>query len=384
MKFNIFLFVLFFSFPGWSLSFDWSGFTRMEGYYQNSSSHNYYGNYHFVLQPKIHIIDGLSVNSRLDLKPYGESPFAPSKDHRQTGFVFIYGEKSKQKKIEFPPELLLNVSQIYLDYETEFLKLRLGRAPYHFGMGTSYSATQDPFQHWISIYNQASLYFEYSSFYVQPSVLHQDEGSILGVAQAGLLKEKWKVEALYQHDLKNNSLVELFGEYKQTNWGAKSSLAYAFAENTNMTMALEAFMQIPANIPIQFEVKTGGAFGASSFHPNYNVALLLWNRFITAQNPSSQTTEEASSPSFFQIAQGQIQSGLYFSPRLLFSFLNDNLRIRPIALLARDSKEKIFNYEFDLEGSYKLDDSLFFSLKGGALYTKSFHFALLAQAAVSF
>ena len=289
-----------------------------------------------------------------------------------------------REKLNFLLNYFLNVPQIYLDYETEFLKFRLGRAPYHFGMGTSYSATQDPFQHWLSTYNQATLYFEYSPFYIQPSVLHQDKGSILGMAQAGLLKENWKVKALYQHNFKSNSIIELFGEYEQTSWGVKSSVAYAFTENTNMTAALEAFVQIPANIPIQFEVKAGGASGTSSFHPNYNVALLFWNRLIIPQDSSSQTTEELSSPSFFQIAQGQIQNGLYFSPRFLFSLLNDDLRIRPIGLLVRDLKEKDFKYEFDLEGSYKLDDSFFLSLKGGALYTKSFHLALLAQAAVSF
>lgn len=384
MKSFIFIFFFLFSCPVWSLSFDWSGWTRLESYYQNSSDHNYYGGYHFVLQPKIHVIDGLYVMSRMDISSLGESVFSSSEHYRQTGFVFIYGEDSKQRSIEVP-RLFLKISQMYLDYSTEFFKIRLGRAPYHFGMGTIYSASQDPFQHWMSVYNQAALYLEHSQFYLQPLFLHQDEGSLLGMAQAGLLNEKWQVEALFRYDFKDSSVVELFGQYEEEDWGVKSSLAYAIAEGTNMTMALEAFVQIPQAIPFQFEIKTGGAFGHLSFHPNYNVALLSWNRFITDPQSSATPKEESSTtPSFFQIAQGQIQKGLYFSPRLLFSFLNDNLKIRPLGLLARDLDKEKFNYEFDLEGSYQLDESLFFSLKGGVLYTESFHLALLAQAAVSF
>ena len=404
MKVFFILFLFFFSFSSWSLSLDWSGWTRWESYYQKDSSvhsdYSDYSNYHFVLQPTIHVVDGLNIIGRLDLSSLGESSFSSSPIERQTGFVFIYGENSKQQKLEFPP-LFLRLSQIYMDYQAEFFTIRLGRAPYHFGMGTTYSASQDPFQHWISVYNQAVLYLEHSPFYFQPAILHQKEssvagadqakkatavlpgypgeGPVLGVAQAGLLNEAWKLEALYQYDFfKSHSFMEVFGRYEQTGWEVKGSASYAFEKDTNMSLALEAFVPIPAKIPLQLEIKSGGAFGGFSFHPNYNVALLFWNRYMQAPTNSN------SSASSFQIATGQIQNGIYFSPRLLFSFLDDHLEVRPLLLLARDLNEKKFNYEFDLEGIYQLDENLFFSLKGGALYTKELHLALLAQAAVSF
>ena len=375
MRFVLSFFLLIFSFPVWSVSVNWSGWTRLEAYYQHSDSHNYYGNYHFVLQPEIHVTDGLTVTGRLDLFPISSSLGDTSsyENKRQRGFVFIYGENSKQSKITDSP-LFLRASQIYLDYEAEFFNIRLGRAPYHFGMGMIHSASQDPFQHWITVYNQVLLYLEYSKFYLQPMVFHRDrdKGTLLGAAQAGLVDETWKAEALYQYDFNTHSFLELFGEYEQDNWGLKSSFAYAFKRDVNVAAALEAFVDIPVKIPLQFELKVGGAMGDLSFHSNYNVALLYWNRLMkdNFQTPPPQQEnvvsleqpllKEKPDPLPFQIAQGQIQKGIYISPRLLFSFFDDSLKVRPLGLFARDLQGGTFNYEFDLETGYQLDESLFF------------------------
>jgi len=402
-----FLFFLFLSLSAWPVSFDWSGWTRVGGYYQNSSNHNYYGNYHFVLNPNIHVIDGLSVTGRLDLSLFGETLFPASLHERQTGFVVAYAD-SEQKKLK-SHQLFLRPSQIYMDYQNEFLKLRLGRAPYHFGLGATYSASHDPFQDWMSVYNQAALYMEYFRFYFQPALLHHEfNDKAAPVLQAGVLNEEWSLEALYQYDFKDSSFVEVFGRYEKLNWGLKSSVSYGFTENTNMLVALEAFIQVPFKAPFQIELKAGGAVGDSVFHPNYDLALLFWNRLMDGAAPASQTGRknadrsirndpQKSQPSetvntpvapeaahFLQIASGRIQKGMYFSPRLLFSFLEDRLKIRPLLLLAGNLENKQLNYEFDLEGMYQWGESLFFSLKGGALYAKKLHLALLAQAAVSF
>lgn len=404
IRFFSFLLFLFFGLSAWSVSFDWSGWTRVEGYYQNSPNHNYYGNYHFVLNPSIHVMDGLSVTGRLDLSLFGETLFPASLNERQTGFVLTYAD-SEQKKLK-SHQLFLRPSQIYMDYQNEFLKLRLGRAPFHFGLGVTYSASQDPFQHWMSVYNQAALYMEYSRFYFQPALLHHEfNDKAAPLLQAGILNEEWSLEALYQYDFKDNSFVEFFGKYEKLNWGLKGSALYGFIDNTNMLVALEAFIQVPFKVPFQVELKAGGAFGDSAFHPNYDLALLFWNRLMNeaptaskkdtgrsvtdeSQNPKQTEARNVSAPAeakdFLQIASGQIQKGVYFSPRLLFSFLDDHLKIRPLLLLARDLDTKQFNYEFDLEGVYQWGESFFFSLKGGALYTKKLHLALLAQAAVSF
>ena len=378
VKFPFFIFLFLFSWPSWPLSLDWSGWSRVEGYYQYSPDHHYYGSYHLVLQPNIHVVDGLNITGRLDLNTLGKSPFSPSAVDRQTGFVFVYGENSNPRDLEFHP-LFLSLSQIYMDYQSEFFKIRLGRAPYHFGMGLTYFASEDPFQHWISVHNQVALYLEHPQFYIQPAILNQKDGSFVGLAQAGFLNEGWKLSALYQHDFKKNSFLEAFGQYGQNNWEVQGSASYAFQEQSNMLIALEALIQVPTKIPFQLEIHTGGAFGELSFHPNYDVALLFWNRRMSPL----ESKETETNP--FQMAEGQIHSGVYFSPRLLFSFLDDRFKIRPLLLLARDLEAKKWNYELNLEGMYQLEESLFLSLQGGALYIDSkLKVALLAQAAVSF
>lgn len=365
------LFFCFFSFSSWSLVFDWSGWTRMESYYQHPS--NYYGTYNLVLQPKIQVIDSLDISGRLELRSLKGSAFSSSLIDRQTGLLFLYKEGSDKRDLKIE-SLYLGLSQMYVDYQSEFFKLRLGRAPYHFGLGTSHSASLDPSQHWITIYNQALLYVEYSDFYFQPAIFYQGEVSFLGSAQAGISKPYWKAELLYQNDFEKYSFIELFGKYKKTDWELKASASYVFDKETNASLALEALFPFFVKIPFQLEIKSGGIVGENlAFHPNYDLALIFWNRYMSSGEGES-----------LQVAHHQLHSGLYFSPRLLFSFWKNQLKVRPLFLIAGELDEKKLNYEFDLEGFYHPGENVFFSLKGGAFYSEELHFALLAQAAVSF
>ena len=360
----------------------------MESYYQNASKKpGYYGLYNFVIQPKIHVVDGLIINSRFDLSPLESQPFPPSLIERQTGSVFFYSFKNQDTK---PHSLFLKLSQFYVDYQSEFFKIRLGRAPYHFGMGTSYLATQNPFQHWISVYNQMALYLEYSSFYLQPALLQREKNwSFIG--QAGLLKEDWRLEALYRYKLKSSSFVELFGQYERDNWEVKGAGSYYFSQGANMALALSALMKLSLNIPFQLELKTGALLGDSAFHHGYNVALLSWNRLMRSQLPKGAKAEvqpvqdNKSIPAPFQIAEAYAQKGMYFSPRVIFSFWRERVNLKPVLFFGRDLDEESSLYEFDLEGDFHWNERLFCSLKGGVLWkNKAFNWALLAQTAVSF
>lgn len=381
MSFQSFLLVFLsaFSLPSWSLTFDWSGWSRMEAYYQHSPSKNYYGNYHFVLNPDIQVLDGLNLVSRLDLKNFGESSFAPSSYYRQSGLVFLYNDKDL--KIASP---FLSLSQIYIDYQNEFFKIRVGRAPYHFGMGLTYLASKDPLNHWISVYNQVSLYLEYSQFYLQPGFLQKEGNSFLALLQAGIHLEALEASLLLQYDLKENSLAEAFGHYKKDNLEVKASASYAFKDETHLLAAVEALVPIPSKIPVQVELKAGMALGDLLFHPGYNVALLLGNRAISA--PKEPLPGESSSPSTdFQVAEGQIEDRFYFSPSLLFTFLGEDLKVRPLVVVARSFENPEWTYEGDLKAMYNWSENFFLSLTAGALYEKEeLQWAVLGQAAVSF
>ena len=365
--------LFFFAFPSWSLYFDSSGWAKFETYLQNSKDTDYYGSYNFVFNPKIHIKDGLMLKARLDLKLQGSpSPSLPF--YRQRGLILASSGKSNREKLDWEA-LFLNPSQFYIDYEAELLTVRLGRAPYHFGLGTLYYASENPFLYWMSVYNQLSLYMEYARFYFQPSFLNDKETNRF-LAQAGWLHEDWRLEAFYQYDFKKDSLLQFYAQYEQPQWEIKSSFSYVLKEETNGAIAIEASTALPKFFPFKLELKAGGAFGDFLFHPNYNVALLFWNRlFPEAKEANSE----------LKIAEGQVQKGLYFSPRILFSFFNESLKVRPIIFLAHSLEKKDFHQELDLEALYRLGENLFFSVIGAALYSeKKSHFAFMAQAAVSF
>ena len=255
-----------------AVSLDWSGWTRLEAYYQHED--NYYGNFHFVLKPDLFITDNLSFKARLDLLPFledkkwTENLQLLESSYRQTGYVFLYKEKGKKKQSDFPLAFILP-SQFYLDYQEEFFKVRLGRAPYHFGLGNTYSATNDPFSHWISLYNQVSLHIEHSLFYLQPSLLHEPsldslKGHFFIALQAGISKEDWGLAGLYRYDFEN-SFIELFGKYKKSSWDLKAASSYLFKSGKNFSLLLEAKTKWHLQIPISFELKAGGSKRGAGF-----------------------------------------------------------------------------------------------------------------------
>ena len=383
----LFYFILLLPFHvSWSLNFDWSGWTRVSGYYQWEAA--YYSHFHFALNSDISISDNLRFKSRWDLFPFlkdkslADNYLFFETAHRQTGYVFLYKEEGKKSSPKLPLAFILP-TQFYLDYQEEFFKLRLGRAPYHFGLGTTYSARNNPFDEWMSLYNQLSVYMEYQFFYIQPGLILDKEGffakedRILALLEAGIQREDWSLSALFQSSFKKDSFVELFGEYKKDSWDLKASSSYAFKTGTHFSLAFEGAMDLPLSLPAQLELKMGGITGNLAFHPNYDLALLFWNRWIV-----EGAQDEKKYP--YQIAKGQAQNGVYFSPRAIFSVPQTNLQIQPLVLLARSFEDKKFSYELDLSARYKWADNLFFSLTAGALYTNKLSLALLAQTAASF
>ena len=392
---------------GRAVSFDWSGWTRIEGYYQNSSSHNYYGGFHLTAAPEIHITDGLNISLRADLsnEPQGEAYRQDLGEgiSPQGGNLFVYGIDSKKKPLGRDPYFLAYISQYYIHWQSDFLKIRLGRAPYHFGMGLDYSAEKNPFHHWMSVYDQAVIYLEYGPFYLQPAFLYEGKAP-LGLLSAGQTKENWGLEALFRYDFDQEaSFVSGFGRYEQKTWELKASGSYLFEGDNNISGLLAGEMEIPADFSLRAGLETGAALGDMSFHPNHDPALLLWNRFMEAPAKSQgsypaghvPTSAEEGTPQpkqaeiYYQphhiTAGGRLSKGAYVSLYARFSFWRESLKIKPSALLARDFSRKKFDYELDLEGIYKIEENLFFKLKGGILFhKKDLHLAVLAQTAISF
>ena len=352
----------------WAVTFDWSGWSRLEAYYQKD---HYYGAFAFALNSKLHIRDGISFNFRADLvdfqgdwEKFWKNPDLTKNPYHQRGYVFLY--KALKNKAPLP---FVFPSQFYLDYQGEFFKIRAGRAPFHFGLGANHSATQNPFSLWLSSPDQISIYMEYDSFYLQPSVFHYfSENHFSALLQAGLSQKNWKASALYEHPFSQKSpRIELYGEYEQALWNVKINSTYS--GKNSFSALLEALYRLNSPSPIDLKLKAGWV--SMRLHPNYNIGLLTANR---------RMLKEAAD--FYQIAQGKLEDILYFSPYAVFYLLEKNLKLEPLFLLAYHKDQ--FQYEWDLSGQYKIQDSLFFDLTAGALYQKNWSFGLLAQAAVSF
>lgn len=367
--------------PAGALYLSWSGYGRLEAFYQDEKNH--YANVFFALKPELHIRDSLSFKSRFDfLGLESSSPWDMLLRHsgrlHQRGYVFFYKDFQNSSNSSFP---FLVPSQFYLDYKSEFFKARLGRAPYHFGLGASYSAVKSPFNLWMSVPDQLSVFMIYENFYLQPSLfyhhLDNDKKTASALLEGGVEQEQWKLALLYEHKFESSarSFAELYGEYEEVNWGLKSSLSYLFQSENSFALALEGLYKQRGKIPLDWQLKAGALNNEAQFHPQYQASFLLQNRWMR---------EGLSVGEDWQIASAQVQKFMYFSPSVSLSFYEESLKLEPLFLLAHSFEKDQFSYELNFSGKYHPKESLFFNLQTGVLYQKEWIFALLAQAAVSF
>ena len=385
--------------PVGAVTFDWQGFSRVEFYHSQTPKDKFnYGNFHTVLKPRIQVVDGLSVYGRLDLFPLKhmlteteaftklEGSFA----ERQTGLVFVQNSKMLSLKKE-DTLLMLSLSQFYFTYETDFFKFQLGKAPYHFGLGVTHSAETDAFDHWITHLDQVSAYFEYFQFYVQPLV-YRWGSKLYASVQGGMTQENWGVEAFYRYDVDTSeTFAEVFGRYNHPLFDGRLSVSYFFEEALKLGVAFEGAAFLPHPFP-QLEIKAGYASEGFYFHPNYDVALLLWNRqtHVSSAHPKDKQDELKSLLVSFldmgeEIVAGRVNGVAYFSPRVSFSFVDDSVQVQPVVSVGYDLTDNDLYYEADLNLKYSLENNFSVSLQGGALYGDGeIFYGVLSQATVTF
>ena len=407
----LFCFVaLVFSFGGKAVTVDWSGWSRGEVYYQGDVK--FHGTFHLALKPTVQVMDGLSVSARLDAvhrqradEFFKKSHWLTSDPEPQGGLFLLHSEESL--KTDWSPLFQHNValSQFYITWRGEFARFQLGKAPYHFGLGLTYSADTPALAHWVSHVTWLSIYLKYSRFYLQPAVVVREEDRLSPLLTGGITGENWKLEGLYRHE--DVHQVELFGQYERDLWDAKLSLGYGFS-GTYLAAALEAGVNLWFLFKPRLELKAGYASNNFYFHPNYNVGLFLWNYLMS---PSSCSVGQApfkrpdrptgvggdgektvhvsdksgKTISRLWVADGCINDVIYFAPRLVVSFFEENLKVAPQFVTGWQVSEERFDYELNLGLEYNLEAFLTFRVQGGVFYEeKKANFGFLAQAAVEF
>ena len=381
--FTLLFFQAFYLSKAGAVHLSWSGSGRLETFFKDEN--NYYAHFFFAFNPKLHINDSLSFQIRNDIlglekDSYWENLLRNPGLFHQNGYAFLYQGSTGSSKLRLP---FIQPSQFYLDYKSEFFKVRIGRAPYHFGLGTSYFATNSPFDLWMSVPDQVSVFMIYENLYLQPSLFYKtttDKNTASALLQGGIDQDNWKAELLYEYkmDKDSRSFAEVYGEYEEKNWSIKSSLSYLFRSENSFALALEALYNVSKfKTPISLEFKAGVLNKEAQFHPQYNLSLFLQNRWVMRKDLS---TEDES----HQMDFDQIQNSVYFSPSFSVSFFEESLKLQPRVLLFHSFKNNQSRYDLDVSGTYKIKDNLFFNIQAGAAYQKKWNLGLLAQAAVSF
>jgi len=368
----------------------WSGSSRVELFYKDQANH--YADFWVALKPKIHINDGFSFQTRFDLLALdsSESPAHIGRSlvnhsglFSQRGYAFLDSSSSDSFFPFFQP------TQFYFDYQSEFFKVRVGRAPYHFGLGASYFATDSPFDFWMSVPDQISVFLVYNQFYLQPSLFYknsENKKDLSALLEGGIEEKDWEVAFLYEYkrDKATHSFIEAYGIYKQKNWNLSSSLTYLLQSENSFALALEAFYKLSFKTPIDLKLQAGALNKEARFHPQYVLNHFPQDRFL--HNQIAQNSISSSSPQNEEEINrlSAIQNSIYVSPLFSAFFFEESLQMTPQVLIAYFLQEEELRYDFYLSGKYKAKDYLFFNIQAGAVYKKAWDLALLAQATVSF
>ena len=218
--------VLFFIlFPALASAFqlDWSGYYRARATYlrglgdeggmtfkENKTKQMLYGRQYAAFNSTARISDGLSLQANFLLSGFDFSThnqadkkeIAKHKHPHQAMFLNSSRYKSnvdsrKMQDVRFLP------THFYTTYSNEFLQVDMGRQPFGFGLGITYSEGMDPLLPMYDVRDAVAVKIQYESFYVKPyaMIYNQDEFSGYGASFAvagGYKTDNITAELLYK------------------------------------------------------------------------------------------------------------------------------------------------------------------------------------------
>lgn len=186
-KFIFLIFILAVGSTAQALVLDWKGQYRFEWTELNSPSlgnnatcdslgntgscRKAYGLNYLSLSPQIIAADGVKVVSKWELASSNMNAYRNS----QMGILFgngsdaSSGEPSDSNVILSQQEYnTIKMSQLYLDVQQEYGSIIVGRAPFHYGLGMTYSAGANEFDHWSDIRDMFAYKFIIGNFSMMP------------------------------------------------------------------------------------------------------------------------------------------------------------------------------------------------------------------------
>ena len=161
-------------------SLDWTGGYRFEWTQVDRPSlgdpgeRKAYGLNYLYLSPKIIATDGVEIVSRFDILNSND----PAYQNSQVGQIWVAGSTTtaatdgSRRNVNSKTQNATNVttSQLYMKMTQEYGSLLVGRAPFEFGTGMTYSAGNGAFDHWFNTRDVVAYKFIIGNFHLMPMI----------------------------------------------------------------------------------------------------------------------------------------------------------------------------------------------------------------------
>ncbi len=389
-----------------------------------------YGMHFLYLSPKMIVSDGIQVVTRFDVM--GD---ASSKYNSYLGTVWGEGNKNTTAANSNvmgrnSTSSAIRASQMYFNLSQENASLIVGRAPFEFGIGMSYSVGNGLFDHWNSNRDQISYKMLVDNMILMPFISrHHDDGYAQGDLvqdegfmvlydnkqtgnQIGIMLERRKA-SLSANDAPVGSVTTnlssiadaVQGDYsvQKTNfilgkdWDSFSFRLEAGFNSGDMGLVKNGQSVKSTGYGIASEwnfrtsgswnyaIKTGVASGDNpdttdyegfQFDRNYDVAFLMFNHrlgtFDTLRTAAIRDTTLTAGNSPDDEA---ISNAFYFAPVFKYRW-SDKLDLNQtiawgqlmVSPLAGGTASKELGFEYDIELNYKLREKVMWSNQLGFMF----------------
>jgi len=207
-----------------AMSLDWNGGYRFEWTEVDRPSlatpyqRKAYGLNYLYLSPKIIAADGVNIISRFDVLNSSLYP------NSQVGDIWGLNTNSSPATSTNQGSTDLKVSQLYLNVNQEYGALIVGRAPFEFGLGMTYSAGKGPFDHWYDTRDMVAYKIVVGDWFFMP-VLSRKQSS--GFGQGGTISSTG-----FQLQYESEESKSLIGVYQENVKGVKEVLGYSAGQVT--------------------------------------------------------------------------------------------------------------------------------------------------------
>lgn len=412
-----------------AMTLDWSGGYRFEWTELDKpslgtpSQRKAYGVNSLYLSPKIIAADGVNVISRFDVLTNNFYP------NSQLGEIWGLNNNASAANSTNQGSGQIRVSQLYLNVNQEYGALIVGRAPFEFGLGMTYSAGKGAFDHWYDTRDMVAYKVVVGDWFVMPMLSRKQSTnfgqggtiSTMGVQLQYENEENKSLIGIYQENVKGSKEVLGYSADQITAYGGTNIGSDLSLQRTNFVLGrgfdsfgfkLEAGFQsgetgvrtatqdvklngygIAAELYVpraeskwDWKLKTGIAtgddsasvdeFGAYSFNRNYDVGMLLFNHRLGQADFLNTNVIKDSSLSVGNSADDEAVSNVvYVAPSVGYAW-NDRIDLRNTLVYgqllntAQNSVDstKDLGLEWDIEVVYKPSERIQWVNQVGLLF----------------